>query len=373
MGDLNRRRQRTAAVAKAARTAIILPGLFGFLLFFVKDAQAAGFAVFGTFAHLVMTNYDPQRKKRLVQVVTLTCCGVVMIAWGTAVSMWLWLAVLSACVVAFTTQTASLFRESIAASRTVVLLAFMLAVTSPGSLVNVVPRLGGWVLSGVVALPVILATWISFGLVNPAQSTTHVASTPAPALADEPDACWGRGSRGLSRSFQASLDTQPVWFANSARAAVAMGLAALIAGVFKLEHGFWIALGILPVLRAGDTAGARTFLQEQGGTLAGFMSSAVLVALVGSHREVYWIALPITAFVAAYVSTAVGFVAGQAAFTLFVVVLLNIVTSLGYRAGILRLEDIAIGGAISLVLGAVYRTHRGLGHVSAPRQHPRAF
>jgi hypothetical protein len=373
MGDLNRRRQRTAAVAKAARTAIILPGLFGFLLFFVKDAQAAGFAVFGTFAHLVMTNYDPQRKKRLVQVVTLTCCGVVMIAWGTAVSMWLWLAVLSACVVAFTTQTASLFRESIAASRTVVLLAFMLAVTSPGSPVNVVPRLGGWVLSGVVALPVILATWISFGLVNPAQSTTHVASTPAPALADEPDACWGRGSRGLSRSFQASLDTQPVWFANSARAAVAMGLAALIAGVFTLEHGFWIALGILPVLRAGDTAGARTFLQEQGGTLAGFMSSAVLVALVGSHREVYWIALPITAFVAAYVSTAVGFVAGQAAFTLFVVVLLNIVTSLGYRAGILRLEDIAIGGAISLVLGAVYRTHRGLGHVSAPRQHPRAF
>src|SRR5215510_4129928 len=103
MGDLNRRRQRTAAVAKAARTAIILPGLFGVLLFFVKDVQEAGFAVFGTFAHLVMTNNDPQWKKRLVQVGTLTFCGVVMIAWGTAVSMWLWLAVLSACVVAFTT------------------------------------------------------------------------------------------------------------------------------------------------------------------------------------------------------------------------------------------------------------------------------
>jgi hypothetical protein len=45
MGDLNRRRQRTAAVAKAARTAIILPGLFGFLLFFVKDVQAAAWPV----------------------------------------------------------------------------------------------------------------------------------------------------------------------------------------------------------------------------------------------------------------------------------------------------------------------------------------
>ena len=198
-----------------------------------------------------------------------------------------------------------------------------------------------------------------FGVVNPAQSTTHAASTPALALADEADSCWGRRFRGLSRGFQATQDTQPDWFASSARAAVAMGLAALIAGVFNLEHGFWIALGILPVLRAGDTAGARTFLQEQGGTLAGFMSSAALVALVRSHRGVYWIALPITAFVAAYVSTAMGFVAGQAAFTLSVVVMLNILTPLGYRAEIPRLEDIAIGGAISLVLGAEYPIHRG--------------
>jgi hypothetical protein len=35
-------------LAKATRAAIILPGLFGFLIFFVKNTQAAGFAVFGT-------------------------------------------------------------------------------------------------------------------------------------------------------------------------------------------------------------------------------------------------------------------------------------------------------------------------------------
>jgi uncharacterized membrane protein YccC len=149
-----------------------------------------------------------------------------------------------------------------------------------------------------------------------------------------------------------------------------MGLAVLIAGVFKLEHGFWVVLGILPVLRASDTTKARTFLQEQGGTLAGFISSAVLVALVRSHREIYWIALPIIAFGAAYLSTAVGFVAGQAAFTLFVVVVLNILAPLGFRVGILRLEDIAIGGTISLILGVVYPSRRKVGHVSARWQHP---
>jgi Fusaric acid resistance protein-like len=353
-------RTKVAALAKATRAAIILPGLFGFLIFFVKDTQAAGFAVFGTFAHLVMTNYDPRRKKRVAQVITLTFCGLVMISWGTAVSMWIWLAVPSACLVGFITQTASLFGGSIAVGRTVTLLAFMLAVTSPATSVAIVPRLGGWVLSGVMALLVLLATWISFGVPRPEQPITHAASTPELSLADEADSRLGRRFRGRLRSFPAILNTQSDWFASSARAAVAMGLAVLIAGVFKLEHGFWIVLGILPVLRASDTAQTRTFLQEQGGTLAGFISSAVLMTLVRSHREIYWIALPITAFVAAYVSTAVGFVASQAAFTLFVVVVLNILAPSGFRAGILRLEDIAIGGAISVILGAVYPTRRGL-------------
>jgi hypothetical protein len=40
-------RTKVAALAKAIRATIILPGLFGFLIFFVKNTQAAGFAVFG--------------------------------------------------------------------------------------------------------------------------------------------------------------------------------------------------------------------------------------------------------------------------------------------------------------------------------------
>jgi hypothetical protein len=254
----------------------------------------------------------------------------------------------------------------IGASRTVVLLAFMVAVTAPALTANIVPRLGGWVLSGVVALLCILVTWIPFGMIEPAESMTRAASTPAFALVDVSDSGRGLGFRGLARSFQARLDTHPDWFTNSMRAAVAAGLAVLIGGAFKVEHGFWIVLGILPVLRASETAGARTFLEEQGGTLAGFMVSAVLVFLVGSHRGIYWIILPITIFVAAYVSAAVGFAAGQAAFTLFIVVLLNVLAPLGFRAAMMRVENIAIGGAISLVLGIVYPVRREFGRISDP-------
>jgi Fusaric acid resistance protein-like len=358
MRDLNRHRQRIAALAKATRTAIILPALFGLLIFFVNDVQAAGFAVFGTFAHLVMKNYDPQRRKRLLQLLTLTFGGVFMICWATAVSSWLWLAVLSSCVAGFATQTASVLGKSTDGSRTVLLLAFLLAVTSPASPASMVPRLGGWMLSGVVAFLVILTTWISFGMVNPEPSMPHVSV----ALRVLPASSAHRGFRGRLRSLQAKLDVQPYCIANSARAAAATGLAVLIAGAFKLAHGFWIALGVLPVLRAGDAAAPRTFLQEQAGTLVGCIISAALVALVRSHREVYWIGLPVVAFVAAYLSTAMGFLAGQAAFTLFVVVLLNVLTPVGDRAGVIRLEDVAIGGAISLFLGFVYPASREPNH-----------
>src|SRR5947209_7224414 len=193
-------------------------------------------------------------------------------------------------------------------------------------------------LSGVVSFVVILATWIPFGIAKPKPSWSYM-----PVAAGLAPASWTtQGLRGRWRSAQAKLNEQPDWAASSARVAIATGAAVLIAGVFKLEHGFWIALGILPVLRAGAAA-PRVFFQEQGGTLAGCIVSIALVALVRSHREIYWMVLPVVVFAAAYLSTAAGLLAGQAAFTVFVV-LLNILSPLGYRAGVMRLRYIATGG-----------------------------
>jgi hypothetical protein len=297
--------------------------LLAFLIFFVRDQQAVGFAAFGTLAHLVMATYDQRRDMRGVQLVVLTCCGAIMIAWGTAVSTQLWLAVLSACVVGFSSQFATVLRSPLVASPMIFPLAFLVAATSPAPAADVVPRLGGWLLSGILSLLVIQTTWVPAGAVEPAPPTR--AASPLPA-----------------------------GFAVPARAALAAGLVVLIAGVFQFRHGFWLALGIFPVMRAADAARARTFWEQQRGTLGGFVLSAVLVAVAPSHREIYWFALPLCVFAAAYASVAVSFAAGQAAFTVFVVVLLNVLTPAGDVVGHLRVEDIAIGGAIGLLLGAVY-------------------
>jgi hypothetical protein len=91
------------------------------------------------------------------------------------------------------------------------------------------------------------------------------------------------------------------------------------------------------------------------GTLAGCLVGTFLVGLIGAHREWYWLLLPFIVFASVFAGSAVGFMASQAAFTVFAVVLFCILLPPGSDVGIQRLQDIAIGGAVSLVVGSLRR------------------
>jgi uncharacterized membrane protein YccC len=54
---------------------------------------------------------------------------------------------------------------------------------------------------------------------------------------------------------------------------------------------------------------------------------------------------------ASYAPLRISFLAGQAAFTVLLAVLFNIVQPTGWRVGLVRVEDVAIGCAVSLVAG----------------------
>lgn len=132
-----------------------------------------------------------------------------------------------------------------------------------------------------------------------------------------------------------------------------MGLAVLIAQLLGLHHAFWVVLGVAPVLSMRNIPAACTFWRQQAGTLLGFLVGAVVVASVGAHQLWYWIALPCVVFASAYLSSAVGFMAGQAGFTAFAVVLFCILTPLQREVGIVRIEDVFVGGAISLLVASL--------------------
>jgi uncharacterized membrane protein YccC len=59
----------------------------------------------------------------------------------------------------------------------------------------------------------------------------------------------------------------------------------------------------------------------------------------------------VAVFLAAYTPTAVHFVVGQAAFTILVIVLFNLIAPAGWRIGLVRVEDIVLGTGVSVAAG----------------------
>jgi uncharacterized membrane protein YccC len=64
--------------------------------------------------------------------------------------------------------------------------------------------------------------------------------------------------------------------------------------------------------------------------------------------------LPVAVLLAAYAPRAISFAAGQAGFTVVLFVLFNIIQPVGWTVGVVRIEDVAIGFAISLGVGLLF-------------------
>src|SRR5207244_4171833 len=75
---------------------------------------------------------------------------------------------------------------------------------------------------------------------------------------------------------------------------------------------------------------------------------------IGTHEAVLWGVLPVAILLAAYAPRAISFAAGQAGFTVVLFVLFNIIQPVGWRVGVVRVEDVAIGFAISLGVGLLF-------------------
>jgi uncharacterized membrane protein YccC len=145
-----------------------------------------------------------------------------------------------------------------------------------------------------------------------------------------------------------------VWFQNSVRGAAGLALAVYIAQRTGLQHGFWVVLGTLSVLRSNALGTGWSILSALAGTAVGLVVGALLVIGIGTHETVLWGVLPIAVLLAAYAPRAISFAAGQAAFTVVLFVLFNIIQPVGWSVGLVRAEDVAIGFAISLGVGLLF-------------------
>ena len=133
-----------------------------------------------------------------------------------------------------------------------------------------------------------------------------------------------------------------IWLRNSLRGAVALAVSVFIAQSLSLQHGFWVVLGTLSVLRSNALSTGWSIVSASFGTAAGIVVGALLVVAIGTHHVVLWAVLPIAVLLAAYAPRAISFAAGQAGFTITLLVLFNIIQPVGWQVGLVRVEDVAI-------------------------------
>jgi uncharacterized membrane protein YccC len=208
---------------------------------------------------------------------------------------------------------------------------------------------------------------ISAGLATPAQvaakrrswfaslPSTQQAAWPGGAdLSPAPGA--GTSGRGID-VIAADASLRSVWFRNSARGAIALAAAVAVAKLADVQHAFWVVLGTLSVLRTSAAATGATAMRGLIGTIAGFVIGAALLVGIGTNPAALWIAFPLAVLVAAYAPGTSPFTAGQAAFTVMIVVLYNVLVPAGWKVGLLRVEDLAIGCAVSLAVGLLFWPH----------------
>ncbi|WP_155373849.1 FUSC family protein [Catellatospora vulcania] len=156
---------------------------------------------------------------------------------------------------------------------------------------------------------------------------------------------------GVAGIVLRNASLRSVWFVNALRGALALSAAVVIVQLSGVRSGFWVLLGALSVLRTSAASTGTQAVKAIVGTAAGVAAGAALLPLLGPSPWASWGALAVAVFVVAYGPGKLPDIASQAAFTVVILVLYNILAPTGWTLGLVRLQDVAIGCLVSLVAG----------------------
>lgn len=145
-----------------------------------------------------------------------------------------------------------------------------------------------------------------------------------------------------------------VWLHNSLRGALALGIAVTLVNITGVQHSFWVLLGTLVVLSSNAAGTGRKAARAVVGTAFGSLAGVGVLLTAGHHVSLLWFLLPLAVIAAGIAPTALSFVAGQAAFTFMLIILVNTGKAPDWHSALVRLEDVGIGCAVSMIVGIVF-------------------
>ncbi|MCV7278803.1 FUSC family protein [Mycolicibacterium flavescens] len=154
----------------------------------------------------------------------------------------------------------------------------------------------------------------------------------------------------ITRGFFA---TRAVVLRNSLRTGLGLSMAVTVTHLFPLQQGFWVVLGAMSVLRSSALTTGTRVVRAVAGTAIGFLLGVVLIELLGVDPVVMWMLLPVVAFGSAFVPEVASFIAGQAAFTMMVLIIFNLIAPTGWSVGLIRVEDVAVGALVGVMVSVL--------------------
>src|SRR5690348_7969330 len=144
------------AAMRAVRATLVMPSLFALTATVIGDPQMTLFAVFGSFATLVLVSFGGTRRNKAVAHLGLALTGSAALIVGTLVSGTAWLAALVTIPVTFAIFFAGVAAPNAAAGVLGALLAYILPVASPAAASTIGSRLAGWSLASVAGTAAVL-------------------------------------------------------------------------------------------------------------------------------------------------------------------------------------------------------------------------
>lgn len=170
---------------------------------------------------------------------------------------------------------------------------------------------------------------------------------PPSGLTDRPAPDSAAASQAIPSRF---LGVRSVAAHNSLRTGVGLALAVAVTHLHPVQHGFWVVVGTMTVLGSSAVSTRTRVVQAVVGTALGIALGAALVAAVGARSEVLWALLPVSVFGSAYLPRLFSFGVAQAMGALSLLITLNLTDPSGWRVGLLRIEDVAMGAAMGLIV-----------------------
>lgn len=306
--------------------------------------QIAGFPGVGLFVGLsgLYLSVSDKKGSTVFTLLLGLVLNAAMIFSGTLAGNNIWLSVLLLFMIAFAGGMMSAFGEVAGQIGYVATLVFAVALGQAGNPAAAEEKFLAFLAGGAFSLVLTLTLWLFHR-----QTSSALDETDAQKRIEE------KTKKHPLKGLTEQLTPNSIIFRHALRLAVASTIAIAVYKFFRVEHGYWLIITVLVIVKPIFADTRRRALERVAFSVAG---GILAVAIAASVRNVYAIdalLLVFSVLAFSHVRTNYGFYV--LFLTPFVVLMIDTVIPGDWEIAFVRIFDTILGGAIALVVSYLLR------------------